>query len=151
MLLDATEIFAEVASMKSVNINAILYSAYKHHSTLKWLVGCDPIWTVWDDSVSDGYPGAVSDPTQTMYHHPCTGPSDTCLSHLEDSAQDSHLWQKTFLRVRPEKSVPGTYAQNTNKMSIFINLAIIVDKNSYKRISISSQTLYIYILLSKKL
>jgi regulator of replication initiation timing len=37
MLLDATEIFAEVASMKSVN--AILYSAYKHHSTLKWLVG----------------------------------------------------------------------------------------------------------------
>ena len=63
MLLDATEIFAEAASMKSVN--AILYSAYKHHSTLKWLVGCDPIGTVWDDSISDGYPGAVSDPIQT--------------------------------------------------------------------------------------
>mmetsp|Transcript_19629 Transcript_19629/g.33477 ORF Transcript_19629/g.33477 Transcript_19629/m.33477 type:complete len:201 (-) Transcript_19629:44-646(-) len=60
MLLDATEIFAEAASMKSVN--AILYSAYKHHSTLKWLFGCDPIGTVWDDSISDGYPGAVSDP-----------------------------------------------------------------------------------------
>ena len=63
MLVDATEIFAEVASMKSVN--AILYSAYKHHSTLKWLVGCDPIGTVWDDSISDGYPGAVSDPILT--------------------------------------------------------------------------------------
>jgi hypothetical protein len=51
-----------------------------------------------------------------------------------------------------EKSVPpGTHAQNTNKMSILINLAIIVDKNSYKRISRSSQTLYIYILLSKRL
>jgi len=47
----------------------------------------------------------------------------------------------------PEKSVPGTYAQNTNKMSIVINLAMIVDKNSYKRISISSQTLYIYIYI----
>lgn len=64
MLLDATEIFAEVASMKTVN--AILYSAYKHHSTLKWLVGCDPIGTVWDDSISDGYPGAISDPIQTI-------------------------------------------------------------------------------------
>lgn len=64
MLLDATEIFAEVASMKSVN--AILYSAYKHHSTLKWLVGCDPIGTVWNDSISEGYPGAISDPIQTI-------------------------------------------------------------------------------------
>ena len=64
MLLDATEIFAEVASMKTVN--AILYSAYKHHSTIKWLIGCDPIGTVWDQSISDGYPGAISDPIQTM-------------------------------------------------------------------------------------
>jgi hypothetical protein len=64
MLLDATEIFAQVASMKSVN--AILYSAYKHHSTIKWLIGCDPIGTVWDDSISDGYPGAISDPIQTI-------------------------------------------------------------------------------------
>jgi hypothetical protein len=64
MLLDAIEIFAEVASMKSVN--AILYSAYKHHSTLKWLVGCDPIGTVWNDSISEGYPGAISDPIQTI-------------------------------------------------------------------------------------
>lgn len=64
MLLDATEIFADVASMKSVN--AILYSAYKHHSTLKWLVGCDPIGTVWDESISDAYPGAISDPIQTI-------------------------------------------------------------------------------------
>lgn len=63
MLLDATEIFAEVASMKTVN--AILYSHYKHSSTIKWLVGCDPIGTTWDDSISNGYPGAISDPVQT--------------------------------------------------------------------------------------
>ena len=39
MLLDATEWFANVASMKSVN--AILFSYYKHNSTLKYLAGCD--------------------------------------------------------------------------------------------------------------
>jgi hypothetical protein len=64
MLLDATEIFAEVASMKTVN--AILYLAYKHSSTIKWLVGCDPIGTTWNGSISDaGFPGAISDPAQT--------------------------------------------------------------------------------------
>ena len=63
MLLDATEIYAQVASMKTVN--AILYSAYKHNSTVKWLVGCDPIGTVWDKSISEGYPGCISDPVQT--------------------------------------------------------------------------------------
>ena len=45
MILDATECFAETASMKTVN--AILYSNYKHNSTMKWLVGCDPIDIVW--------------------------------------------------------------------------------------------------------
>ncbi len=64
MLLDATEIFAVTASMKSVN--SILYSAYKHHSTLKWLVGCDPIGTTWDDSITEGYPGSISDPMRTF-------------------------------------------------------------------------------------
>ena len=59
MLLDATEAYADIASMKSVNV--ILYSAYKGHSTLKWLVGCDPIGTVWNESISAGYPGSVSD------------------------------------------------------------------------------------------
>lgn len=64
MLLDATEGFAETASMKS--INAILYSAYKGHSTMKWLVGCDPIGTVWNKSISDGHGGSISDPVFTF-------------------------------------------------------------------------------------
>ncbi len=63
MMLDATECFADIASMKSVN--AILFSAYKHKSTLKWLVGCDGIGTTWDESISDAYPGSISDPMQT--------------------------------------------------------------------------------------
>lgn len=63
MLLDATESFAEIASMKTVN--AILYSAYKHNSTMKWLVGCDPIGTVWNESITDGFPGSISDPMCT--------------------------------------------------------------------------------------
>ena len=63
MLLDAKEGFADTASMKTVN--AILYSAYKHHSTMKWLVRCDPIGTVWNDSISDGHGGSISDPMFT--------------------------------------------------------------------------------------
>jgi len=59
MLLDATEVYADVASMKTVN--SILYSAYKHHSTLKGLAGCDPIGIVWDESISALYPGSISD------------------------------------------------------------------------------------------
>ena len=46
-------------------VNSVLYSAYKGHSTLKWLVGSDPIGTVWDESISDGYPGSISDPVAT--------------------------------------------------------------------------------------
>ena len=63
MLLDATEGFAEIASMKTVN--SVLYSAYKHSSTLKWLVGCDAIGTTWDESISEAYPGAISDGVAT--------------------------------------------------------------------------------------
>ena len=62
-LLDATESYAEMAGMKTVN--SILYSAYKHNPTIKWLVGCDPIGIVWNDSISDGYPGSISDPIAT--------------------------------------------------------------------------------------
>jgi len=60
MLLDATEIRADVASMK--NMNAALFSAYKHSSTAKWLVGSDVIGTTWWDSIPDASPGAASDP-----------------------------------------------------------------------------------------
>ena len=40
ILLDATEIRTEVASMKTVN--TVLYSVYKHNLTLKWLAACCP-------------------------------------------------------------------------------------------------------------
>ena len=60
MLLDATEIRADVASMK--NMNSALFSAYKHSSTAKWLVGSDVIGTTWSDSIPDASPGAASDP-----------------------------------------------------------------------------------------
>mmetsp|Transcript_63231 Transcript_63231/g.186948 ORF Transcript_63231/g.186948 Transcript_63231/m.186948 type:complete len:113 (+) Transcript_63231:1908-2246(+) len=60
MLLDATEGFADVASMKTVN--AILLSAYKHNLTLKWLVGSDVIGTTLTDSISEAHPGSISDP-----------------------------------------------------------------------------------------
>ena len=55
MLLDATEIGAEVASMKTVD--AVLYSAYKHGSTLKWLAACDPIGAGADPMVGTGHRG----------------------------------------------------------------------------------------------
>ena len=58
MLLDATKIGAEVASMKTVN--AVLYSAYKHGSTYKWLAACDLIGPVVNRMVGTGHT-AVSD------------------------------------------------------------------------------------------
>ena len=58
MLLDVTEAHYDVASIKSVN--NILHLAYKHHSTMKWLVGCNPIRTVWDESISSEYHDSVS-------------------------------------------------------------------------------------------
>ena len=44
MLLDATEIGAEEASMKTVN--AVLYSAHKNGSTCKWLAACYSVGAV---------------------------------------------------------------------------------------------------------
>ena len=63
-LLYATKGFADIVSMKTVNAKS--YSAYKHHLTLKWLVGCDPIGTIWNESISDGYGGSISDPMFTF-------------------------------------------------------------------------------------
>ena len=62
-LLDATEIGVEVASMKTVN--AIMYSAYKHGSTMKWLAACDPIGAVADPMIGAGHGGSISDPVAT--------------------------------------------------------------------------------------
>ena len=63
MLLDATEIGAMVSSMKTVN--AVLYSAYKHGSTVKWLAACDPIGAVANPMVGSGHGGSISDPVAT--------------------------------------------------------------------------------------
>ena len=62
-LLDATEIGVEVASMKTVN--AILYSAYKHGSTMKWLAACCPIGSIADPMLGSGHGGSISDPVAT--------------------------------------------------------------------------------------
>ena len=66
LLLDATEIRAKVASMKTVN--AVLYSPYKHSSTMKWLAGCDPIGAVADDMIGAGHGGSISDPVATAVY-----------------------------------------------------------------------------------
>ncbi|KAL7552028.1 hypothetical protein ACHAWF_017126 [Thalassiosira exigua] len=63
LMLDATKIYTDVASMKTVN--AILYSAYKHNSTLKWLAGCCPIGSFHKDSIGDAHGGSISDPFAT--------------------------------------------------------------------------------------
>ena len=62
-LLDATEVGAEVASMKTVN--AIMYSPYKHGSTMKWLAACCPIGAVADSMIGVGHGGSISDPVAT--------------------------------------------------------------------------------------
>jgi hypothetical protein len=62
-LLDATELGAEVGSMKTVN--AILYSTYKHESTMKWLAACDPIGYMADDMIGAGHGVLISNPVVT--------------------------------------------------------------------------------------
>ncbi|KAL7529985.1 hypothetical protein ACHAWF_003195 [Thalassiosira exigua] len=57
-MLDATEIYPEVASMKTVNTT--LYYAYKHHWTLKWLACCCPIGSFHKDSIDVGHGGSIS-------------------------------------------------------------------------------------------
>ena len=53
MLLDATELCAEVALMK--NVNAILYSAYKHSSTMKLLAVCDLVGAMANGMIGAGH------------------------------------------------------------------------------------------------
>ena len=49
MILDATKIGAETASMKTAN--TIFYSTYRHGSTMKWLAACGHIGTVADPMI----------------------------------------------------------------------------------------------------
>lgn len=57
------EIGANVASMKMVN--AMLYSVYKHSSTIKWLARCDTIGATWDNALGTGAGGSISNPMAT--------------------------------------------------------------------------------------
>ena len=60
MLLNASEIDTMVSSMKTVN--AVLYLAHKHRSTLKWIFVCDPIGAVTAPVIGTGHGGSISDP-----------------------------------------------------------------------------------------
>ena len=59
MILDTTDACVGVASMKIVS--AILYSAHKYHSTMKSLVGYDPVGTVLNESISVSNSGSIND------------------------------------------------------------------------------------------
>ena len=57
VIIDCTEVFLETPS--SLEVNALLWSDYKHHYTLKFLVAITPIGAVsW---VSPCYGGRTSD------------------------------------------------------------------------------------------
>jgi hypothetical protein len=62
-LIDATEVNTDSATR--LKIYSILYSCYKSHATLKFLIGCDGIGTTWDEAISDGFGGSISDPVVT--------------------------------------------------------------------------------------
>jgi hypothetical protein len=62
-LFDATEIFTDKATR--LKVYSVLYSHYKNHATLKFLIGCDGIGTTWDEGISDGFGGSISDPQAT--------------------------------------------------------------------------------------
>eukprot|EP00562_Extubocellulus_spinifer_P031445 CAMPEP_0178710732 /NCGR_PEP_ID=MMETSP0699-20121125/17939_1 /TAXON_ID=265572 /ORGANISM="Extubocellulus spinifer, Strain CCMP396" /LENGTH=841 /DNA_ID=CAMNT_0020359303 /DNA_START=197 /DNA_END=2725 /DNA_ORIENTATION=+ len=111
LLLDATEERADTASMKIMH--AALFSAYKHHSTLKWLVGSDPIGTVWDDSISNAYPGAISDNMQTV----ATSildivPFGWAVEVDKGFLIDSDCAMKGLICIRPMKKLDGQTQQS---------------------------------------
>ena len=111
MLLDATETYAEVASMKTVN--SILYSAYKHNSTLKWLVGCDPIGITWAGSISDGYPGSISDPVATDVSNILDQVPFGCATEVDKGFQiENACAQRGIACIRPMKFMEGQKQQS---------------------------------------
>jgi len=61
--LNATDVRAKAASLRAVQSS--MHSDYKAGSTAKALPACCPVGVPWYTSVSDGYPGAISDPVQT--------------------------------------------------------------------------------------
>ena len=111
MMLDATEITAQVASMKTVN--SILYSAYKHNSTLKWLVGCDPIGTVWNESITDANGGAISDPIQTTVTRILEDIPCGCAVEVDKGFMiDNDCALLGILCVRPQKFIKHQQQQS---------------------------------------
>ena len=57
VILDATEI--PIHKPSYVNAQSITWSGYKHHSTLKTMIGCTPREAV--SFISDSFGGSVSD------------------------------------------------------------------------------------------
>eukprot|EP00956_Cyclotella_meneghiniana_P037816 scaffold145202_cov37-Cyclotella_meneghiniana.AAC.1 len=113
-LLDATEWFAEIASMKTVN--SILYSTYKHNSTLKFLAGCDPIGIPWADSISEGYPGAVSDPVITTQTDILSRVPYGCAVQVDKGFLiDNECAEKGLICIRPQKMLTGQQQQSANE------------------------------------
>ena len=56
-IIDCFEVFVETP--KSLDIQKLTWSEYKHHNTIKFLVGCTPNSSV--SFISEGYPGSISD------------------------------------------------------------------------------------------
>ena len=130
MLLDATEIFAEIASLKSVN--SILYSHYKSRSTLKFLVGCDPIGVTWAESISKGYPGSVSDPVATAISEIVnTVPYGSAVEVDKGFLIENSCAEVGVVLIRPSKLLRGQVQQsevetaNTQKVG---NTRIVIEQ-----------------------
>ena len=60
-LIDATEVFIETPSV--LMLQSTSWSNYKHHNTLKVLIGCTPNGAI--SFVSSAYLGSISDPALT--------------------------------------------------------------------------------------
>ncbi len=61
VIIDASELFIETPS--DMMLQSTSWSSYKHHNTLKFLVGCTPNGAI--SYISPAYLGSVSDPTLT--------------------------------------------------------------------------------------
>eukprot|EP00978_Attheya_sp_CCMP212_P021548 scaffold63058_cov69-Attheya_sp.AAC.2 len=117
MLMDATEIQAEIASMKL--FNSALFSTYKHNSTIKWLTGTDPIGTSWDDAIPKGHPGGASDMVMTIVSEILEQvPPGMAVEVDKGFLIDNLCAMVGVICIRPEKRLNGQVQQSATSTAL---------------------------------
>ena len=104
LLLDATEVYTQ--DPEPLDVHAALRSDYKDRETEKILCGCDPIGCSWDEAISDGFPGAITDATEAEISAILnTVPFGMAVETDKGILVDIDCWLRGIWLVRPQKKL----------------------------------------------